>query len=117
MAFSKANRYELDAQRRNELFKAVSYPARQKIIEQLSVEGPCTVQELCKKHPISRTTMSFHLKILRECNLVSCEEKFPHTYYELNWEKIEEAKELLGGFFTGLVHKAGQVFKAEGTGG
>ena len=99
MAFSKANCYESSAQRFNELFRAISHPARQRILRQLNKDGSCTVKELCRGQPISKASLSYHLEILRTAHLVKWEEKYPYTYYELDWEVIEEAKALLIDFF------------------
>ena len=114
MAFSKADQYELTDQRSNELLKAISYPARQKILKQLNQQGRCNVKELSKNHPISKPAMSYHLEILRTAHLIIWEEKFPHTYYELNWEVIAEAKALFIHFFDGFEKKDGDEIPGVG---
>ena len=99
MAFSKANKYELNAQLVNHIMRACSHPARQKVLEYLQVNGKSTVKSLRKNHPISDPTMSGHLRLLRLANLIVAEEKYPFTYYYLDKKGVQYAKEMVGQFF------------------
>ncbi len=99
MAFSKANKYELNAQIRNHIMRACSHPARQKILEYLQINGKSTVKSLRKDHPISEPTTSEHLRLLRLAGLVEAEEKYPSTYYSLDKKGIQYAKEIVDQFF------------------
>jgi DNA-binding transcriptional ArsR family regulator len=102
MAHSKANRYELECQILNHFFRAISHPARQKIIKKLRKDEPCRVTELSKNHPISRATFSDHLKILTEAHMILGKEEFPYTYYSLNKARLLEAKKIINDFFDSL---------------
>jgi len=99
MAFSKANRYNTNEQIVNHYTRAISYPARQEILKKLFKDGPCTVNELRKNHPISRATFSDHLKNLRASQLISCKEVFPSTYYTMDMEKFNLARKYITDFF------------------
>ena len=101
MAFSKSRLYPKDAQMVSGFARAVGHAARIQILQQLSEEGECTVEELSKNHPISRPAMSCHLRILRASHLVDCEEKFPYTIYRLNGKNVVVAEGYLGDFFGG----------------
>jgi len=102
MARSKANRYELECQILNHFFRAISHPARQKIIKKLCKDSPCRVKELLKNHPISRATFSDHLKVLIEAHMIFGKEDFPHTFYSLNKERLLEVKKIIKDFFDSL---------------
>ena len=102
MARSKANRYELECQILYHFFRAISHPARQKIIKKLCKDDPCQVNELSKNHPISRSTFSGHLKILMEAHMIFGKEEFPHTYYSLNRDRLLEVKKIINDFFDSL---------------
>jgi len=99
MAFSKAPLYTPKDQITSGYARALSHPARLEIIRKLSNEGTCTVKALNLAQPISQEAMSYHLKILRKAQLVSCKEKFPHTYYSLEKENLIAAKQKLEAFF------------------
>lgn len=101
-AFSKANRYEMEFQILNHFFRAISHPARQKIIKKLCKDQPCQVKELSKNHPISKATFSDHLKVLTKANMISGKEDYPHTYYSINKERLLEAKKIIDDFFESL---------------
>ena len=71
--------------------KAIADETRQKIM------GECcccwkSVNEIVEKlnasHPISQPTVSHHLAILREANLVNVREEGKQTFYTLNQERL-----------------------------
>ena len=99
MAFSKAPLYTPKDQITSTYARALAHPARLEIIRKLSTDGPCTVKVLNKAHPISQESMSYHLRKLREANLVSCKEKFPFTFYSLEKENLVTAEQKLNDFF------------------
>lgn len=74
------------------LFQALSDPYRQDIILLLANNDSLTVNEITEKSSLSRPAISHHLKILRDNNLVSIEQKGTHRYYSL---AIESSLELL----------------------
>jgi|SoiMethySBSTD1v2_1073268.scaffolds.fasta_scaffold271469_2 Predicted transcriptional regulators len=102
MAHSKANRYELECQILNHFFRAISHPARQKIIKKLRKDEPCRVNELSKNHPISKSTFSGHLKILVEAHMIVGKEEYPFTIYTLDKGRLLEAKKIILDFFESL---------------
>ena len=99
MAFSKPNLYPKDAKIISRFAFALGHAARVTILEQLAVNGPCSVEQLSKNHPISQPALSYHLKILREAHLVEWREKFPYTYYKLDKKNVTLAEIYLGSFF------------------
>ncbi len=64
-------------------FRALSDPLRIKIIELLRSQELC-VCELCEKLEVSQSKLSFHLKNLKEANLIIARQQGRWMYYSLN---------------------------------
>ena len=64
-------------------FRALSDPLRLKIIELLRSHELC-VCELCERLEVSQSKLSFHLKNLKEANLVHSRQQGRWMYYSLN---------------------------------
>jgi DNA-binding transcriptional ArsR family regulator len=54
----------------NDTFKALAHPLRRDIVERLS-GGAATVGELTRDYPVSKPTISRHLKTLEQAGVVS----------------------------------------------
>ncbi len=100
MAFSKYFLYNQEVQLISGFARALGFPGRLEILLKLQSEGPLCVQEIAKGHPISMESLSNHLKILREAQLVIAVERFPYTFYSVHEENMKKAKEALAGFFS-----------------
>lgn len=78
------------------LFQALSDPFRQDIILLLADREPLTVNEITENLTLSRPAVSHHLKILRDQQLVTTEQKGTQRFYSLALDKaVEELKELI----------------------
>jgi ArsR family transcriptional regulator, arsenate/arsenite/antimonite-responsive transcriptional repressor len=64
-------------------FRALGDPLRIKIIELLRNQELC-VCELCEKLNVSQSKLSFHLKNLKEANLIRSRQESRWMYYSLN---------------------------------
>ena len=64
-------------------FRALSDPLRLQILELLRSQELC-VCELCEKLEVSQSKLSFHLKNLKEANLVHSRQQGRWMYYRLN---------------------------------
>ncbi len=84
MAFSKAKTFDEIPFIQSFWSKALSHPARIIILTHLLENGTTSFMELKKKIPLASTTVSQHLRFLRQSGLIEPKEKFPHTYYTLN---------------------------------
>jgi len=74
------------------LFKALSHPTRIKIIEHLKAIDQCICGEIVSIFPLSQSTVSQHLKSLREAGLINGEVEGPKTCYCLNRDTLETFK-------------------------
>ena len=98
MAFSKNYLYDPKDQTISKFTRALGHSARLNILFQLLMTGPCTVTDLRSLHPISQPSLSQHLEILRDVHLVTCKEKFPYTYYDLDKKNFLKLRKLLKAF-------------------
>jgi ArsR family transcriptional regulator len=90
MAFSKAKLFDPLSFQQSFWSKALSHPARIIILNYLLENGTTPFREFKKIIPLAPTTISQHLRTLREKELIEAEEKFPHTYYNLNRKNCKD---------------------------
>jgi DNA-binding transcriptional ArsR family regulator len=76
------------------LCKALSHPARIKIIRHLKEVDQCICGKIVDILPLSQSTVSQHLKILKETDLIIGEVDGPRTCYCLNKEILAQFKKL-----------------------
>ena len=81
-------------------FKALSDPARREILELLKKE-PLSAGEIGSYFDMTGATISYHLKILKQADLVFEKKEKNFIYYQLNTSVLEELllwiKKLKGG--------------------
>jgi DNA-binding transcriptional ArsR family regulator len=80
--------------------KAMSHPVRIYILELLAGQSCCYSGDLADELPVARSTLSQHLKALKDAGLIQGEITPPKIRYCLNREAWEEAKMLLDGIFS-----------------
>ena len=73
----------------NEVFKALSDKTRRKILELLREEDK-TAGEIAEYFNITKASISHHLSILKQANLISDEREGQFIYYSLNTSIFEE---------------------------
>lgn len=76
----------------SKLFKALSHPTRIKIIKYLKDIDQCVCGEIVNIFPLAQSTVSQHLKSLREAGLIIGEVEGPKTCYCLNRDMLETLK-------------------------
>lgn len=80
------------------LCKALSHPIRVRLVNWLRKEGGdngWVCNQLVKRLPLAQSTVSEHLRILRECGLLSREVHGQSSRYQVNQEVFKEYKVLL----------------------
>src|SRR5688572_27163790 len=60
----------IDEARAVELFRALANPIRFRIVQALAERGECIVGDLVLQLPVTQSTVSEHLKVLREAGVV-----------------------------------------------
>ena len=79
--------------------KAFSHPARVTIMELLVKKCNCICNDLVESLPLAQSTVSQHLKVLKDAGLIDGIEKAPAIEYHLNKDKWLEAKRVMKDFF------------------
>ena len=72
-----------------ETFKALSDPARRQILELLK-KGPLSAGDIASHFEMTGATISYHLKILKQADLVFESREKNYIYYQLNATVLEE---------------------------
>ena len=74
----------------SDTFKALSDPVRLEILNMLKKNGRMNAGEISDNFDLSKATISHHLKILREQDLIYETKEKNFIYYELNTSVFEE---------------------------
>ena len=69
--------------------KALSDPIRREILNLLK-SGPLSAGEICDHFPVTGASISRHLSILKEADLIRDTREGKYIYYELNASVLEE---------------------------
>lgn len=74
---------------------AVAHPARVRIVRLLISRETCVCGEIVDSLPLAQSTVSQHLKILKESGLIAGEVDGPKVCYCINPQKLRELKSLI----------------------
>jgi DNA-binding transcriptional ArsR family regulator len=75
--------------------KALGHPARIRILKHLLRENRCFCGRIVEILPLAQSTVSQHLKILKECGLVLGEVEGPKTCYCIDRKKLASVRNAL----------------------
>ena len=87
----------------NDLFKALSYPSRRRII-QLLKNGDLSAGQIAEHFDMAKPSISHHLNLLKQANLVTSEKQGQSVIYSLNTTTLQDALT----FFFDLMNKEEQ---------
>jgi len=90
MSFSKQHLFAADLQLIAAFAKALSHPARIKILEILAHQPSCSTMQMTRQIPLARTTICHHLELLRELEMIQYKEEIPFIDYHVNWNKLKD---------------------------
>ena len=79
--------------------KALGHPVRVYIMQLLANQSCCYSGDLSHELPIAKSTLSQHLKELKDSGLIQGEIEAPRIKYCVNKENWEEAKNLFKDFW------------------
>lgn len=79
--------------------KAMGHPARIAILDFLASQESCFFGDINDELPISKATVSQHLKELKDAGLIQGEIEAPKVRYCINRENWAKAQGLFGVFF------------------
>ena len=76
---------------------AIAHPARVQIVRLLIGREACVCGEIVSCLPLAQSTVSQHLKILKESGLIQGEVDGPKVCYCINRSRLEQLKDLVAG--------------------
>jgi DNA-binding transcriptional ArsR family regulator len=97
---TETNHFTISQKKMARYAKALSHPVRVFILEFLAEKTCCYSGDMAEELPIARSTLSEHLKELKNSGLIQGEINPPYIKYCINKEHWEEAKELFKNFYT-----------------
>jgi ArsR family transcriptional regulator len=95
MVESKKDLFNANEQELATFCKALSHPARIKILNILNQMNSCMVGDMVELLPLSQSTVSQHLKELKNAGLIVGEIEGPKRCYCLNAKVIERATNII----------------------
>lgn len=94
--FAATGVYNLKTMRRD-IFQAIADPTRRAILTLIALQA-MTPNAIAENFNTTRQSVSKHLRILTECDLVKQEQKGREIYYSLEVEKMKEIDKWLEQF-------------------
>ena len=85
-----------DEERLVRIFRALGNPTRLGIVKLLKQRNACICGEIVGSTPLAQSTVSQHLKVLKEAGIVMGEVEGPAICYCLNQETITWLKQKVG---------------------
>lgn len=76
------------------IFRAISHPLRQKILQLIHTKGKITVTELYHILHLEQSVTSQHLAVLRRTGFVNTERKERFIFYSLSYDRLNEVQQL-----------------------
>jgi len=78
------------------LAKALGHPVRVAILRHVLRHGGCICGDLVDLLPLAQSTVSQHLKVLKDAGLLNGEIDGPRVCYGANRDRVRRLQELLG---------------------
>jgi ArsR family transcriptional regulator len=88
-------------QRLAKMLKALGNPIRFQIMETLAARQFCMTYEIVESIPLAQSTVSQHLKVLREAGLIQGEIEGPATCYCIDPDGVQWLKEQIESWLPG----------------
>lgn len=95
MTFHQTEKFDEQYQDLARLAKVLSHPARLMILQHLANVKACISGDISNEIPLSRTTVSQHLQVLREAGFIEGQIDGVKINYCLNSEAVNSFKSLI----------------------
>ncbi len=102
MGTTKKEEFTAKQNRLAELAKALGHPARVAILEYLSKSNSCMCGDIVEELPLSQSTVSQHLRELKNVGLIKGEIEGTSVNYCLDEKGWNEVQALLGDFLVAV---------------
>jgi len=93
MQIHKKNEFGRRKQQLAQYAKAIAHPARIAILRKLAEDKKCICGELVKVLPLSQSTVSQHLKELKNAGLIRGTVKGPKSIYTINQPAVDQFRD------------------------
>ena len=90
---NKSNQFAADLIQLSAMAKALSHPARLRILQVLAECNTCITGDLVDRLPLAQATVSQHLQELKNAGFIRGEIQGPRTCYCLDQSVIDSAKQ------------------------
>ncbi|MEO7310084.1 MAG: metalloregulator ArsR/SmtB family transcription factor [Chitinophagaceae bacterium] len=90
MAIHKKEAFSKKEQELAAFAKAIAHPARIAILKILALRNECICGEIVGVLPLSQSTVSQHLKALKDAGLISGSVDGPRSCYCINWKAFDK---------------------------
>src|SRR3954469_11705014 len=91
MAISKKTEFTGKDQQIAAIAKALSHPARVALLRAIAKRGTCICGEIVGVLPLAQSTVSQHLKDLKESGLIRGDVEVTKSCYCIDWDVLEKA--------------------------
>lgn len=105
MAYNKKEEFTNREQSLAAFAKALSHPARIAILNVLAKNNECICGQIVEVLPLAQSTVSQHLKELRDAGLVTGTADGPRSCYCINWKAFEKFNAEFNSLFENLKEK------------
>ena len=102
MAIHKKEAFTQKEQDLAEFAKALAHPARIAILKMLAQHNGCICGEIVEVLPLAQSTVSQHLKELKNAGLIDGTVDGPRSCYCINWKAFEKFKSEFNFLFANL---------------
>ena len=102
MAVHKKEEFTRKEQDLAEFAKAMAHPARIAILKVLAQKNECICGEIVELLPLAQSTVSQHLKELKQAGLITGTINGPRSCYCINWKAFEKFNNEFNFLFTHL---------------
>lgn len=105
MGIAKIEEFTIKDNKIAKYAKALAHPARVAILQLLIKKQACICGDIVEELPLSQSTVSQHLKELKETGLIKGDIDGAKVCYCIDEKKWENAKWYLSSFFDGYTNK------------
>jgi ArsR family transcriptional regulator, arsenate/arsenite/antimonite-responsive transcriptional repressor len=105
MAFHKKEEFGKKEQELAAFAKALSHPARIAILKVLAQKNECICGDIVEVLPLAQSTVSQHLKELKNAGLIEGTVDGPRSCYCISWKAFEKFSNDIGTLFLNLKTK------------
>lgn len=104
MALPRKNEFADEDLKVSEFAKVMSHPARVAILRVLAKRGECICGELVADLPLAQSSVSQHLKALKDFGLIQGEIDGPKSRYCIDWKVFDSYQHKMSKWTEKMLH-------------